>query len=64
MSQDKPVTSDEYVQKGGTCCPFCGSTDINGGQVEIDAGTACQPVDCSECEKEWTDTYSLTGYVV
>lgn len=63
MSQDKPLTTEEYVQKGGTSCPFCGATDITGGPVEIDAGIASQPVSCNECDKEWWDEYALTGYV-
>lgn len=64
MSHDSPVSSEEYVKEGGNKCPFCGATDINGHAVEIDAGIAYQPVDCSECGKEWTDQYSLVGYVV
>lgn len=63
MSRDKPLTSDEYANQGGNCCPYCGSGDLDGGPVEIDAGIAAQKVGCGECDKEWTDTYSLTGYI-
>ena len=62
MSQDKPITTEEYVAKKGLVCPHCGSTDIEGGHVVIDEGKAYQKVGCNECDKDWTDTYVLTGY--
>lgn len=56
------MTSAEYVANGGICCPFCGSTDIEGGGVDIDVGGASQAIFCNECEAEWTDHYTLSGY--
>lgn len=55
-------TNEEYV-KDSTCCPFCGSGDIEGNEISIDEGTATQLVYCLECEKEWIDCYQLTGYL-
>lgn len=52
----------DYIASGGTKCPFCGSYDITGGSVEIDAGIAWQEVSCSGCEKTWRDDYSLVGF--
>lgn len=58
----KPMTPAEYVAERGTCCPFCRSTDLEGQEVEIAAGTAHQQVGCLDCGEEWADTYILTGY--
>jgi transcription elongation factor Elf1 len=59
---DKTMTSDEYVGKLGLQCPHCHSTNISGGEVNIDAGTATQEVTCDDCDSEWLDVYNLTGY--
>jgi Zn ribbon nucleic-acid-binding protein len=56
------MTNDEYIQEGGTVCPFCKSYDIQGQEVNIDAGSAWQDVSCNKCGHEWQDTYTLTGY--
>jgi hypothetical protein len=56
------MTSAEYLEQGGTVCPFCKSHDIEGQEVNIDAGTAWQDVSCNQCGEEWQDTYTLTGY--
>lgn len=57
-----PLTDERYVAKGGSICPFCGSTEIEGDGVEIDGPTATQEVSCGSCEATWFDTYALTGY--
>lgn len=56
------LNNEEYIAHGGTRCPFCGSLDIEGQEVNIDAGQAWQDVLCNRCHKEWQDTYTLTGY--
>lgn len=56
------LTNDEYIKEGGTRCPFCGSLEIEGTEINIDAGTAWQDMGCSRCGSEWQDTYVLTGY--
>lgn len=57
------ATEEEYVAKAGTQCPSCGSDDMDGGEVNIDAGYASQEIRCLTCDAEWTDTYRLTGYM-
>lgn len=57
-----PETNEEYCKHGGGHCPYCGSVDITGGSIQIDAATAWQTITCSTCEKQWTDIYSLTEY--
>ncbi len=51
---------EAYVQGGGVACPFCTNGDIEGGNVEIDAGGAYQPITCS-CGSSWNDVYQLVG---
>ena len=50
---------DEYLFKGGVFCPWCKSSEIQGGFIEIDAGEATQAVSCLECNKNWIDVYTL-----
>ena len=58
----RPLTDAEYVAKLGTCCPVCRGTDVEGGPVEIDGGSASQEIRCNTCGASWNDTYTLTGY--
>lgn len=51
---------ERYVRLKGKHCPECGHDDIQGGLVEIDAGTAHQEVYCPQCNAEWVDYYQLT----
>lgn len=41
----------------GPNCPFCGSSDITGGQFDCDDHGAWQPVSCDACGKRWQDVY-------
>ena len=57
-----PLTEEarqQYLEKKGVACPFCSSNEIEGGFVEIDAGSAYQPICCLRCEKRWNDVYAL-----
>lgn len=58
----KPLTPKQYVDKGGSVCPFCEGTDIEGEHIEVDAGIAWQDVHCNDCDAYWADLYKLTGY--
>ncbi len=42
-------------------CPFCGSIDIEGGEVDVDGVIARQQITCNGCQKKWNDIYTLTG---
>jgi len=52
---------DLYIKRGATRCLYCGSENINGEHFESDYGSAWQDVKCLDCDKEWTDLYTLTG---
>jgi transcription elongation factor Elf1 len=41
-------------------CPYCGTEQIEGGNIDIDNCQAWQEIHCLECSKEWIDVYSLT----
>lgn len=57
-----PMTDAQYIAIKGVRCPSCGSSDVTGSHLEVDAGTAFQPMTCSECGANWSDSYVLTGY--
>ena len=40
-------------------CLNCGSSDIEGGFVEVDCGSAWQNIICLVCSSTWTDVYKL-----
>ena len=57
-----PLTAEQkqaYLAGGECKCPFCGSTSIEGGFVEIVAKGAWQRVRCDDCERAWNDIYKL-----
>lgn len=54
----------EYVDSKGLSCPYCGSGDLIGGSVTVDAGHATQEVQCGLCGRSWDDVYTLTGLEV
>ena len=51
-----------YLKSGGDFCPFCGSSNLVGGDVDfLDGGVIVRDVCCENCDNEWTDLYKLTG---
>ena len=52
-----------YVDGGGVVCPFCESHNIEAQNFEADAGVGLQGVVCKNCEKEWTDRWSLVEVI-
>jgi transcription elongation factor Elf1 len=50
---------EKYLKNGTNLCPFCESSDIVGGSVEIDGAVAWQEVSCSECGEVWQDVYKF-----
>ena len=56
-------TEKEYVDSPSSCInKDCGSTDIEGGPIQIDDNTAWQKITCNMCQLEWDDIYILSGY--
>ena len=48
-----------YIERRGVACPFCESSNIEGRQFDVQAGTAQQPINCTGCGAEWNDVYTL-----
>jgi len=48
-----------YLDKKGSCCPFCESDAIEGGSFQADGDTVWQSVNCIECDATWDDVYHL-----
>jgi DNA-directed RNA polymerase subunit M/transcription elongation factor TFIIS len=55
-----PAAEREYVDHGGTSCPFCGSVQIN-ESIEDGAGTLSTVLDCDACGEQWRAFYELLG---
>jgi hypothetical protein len=44
------------------CCPYCGSTSVEGeSMVTLMGNEACQQVICLKCGKNWEAYYKLSG---
>lgn len=60
---DMKLTKDQkikYVKNGGSKCPYCGSSDIEGVRhPQVDGPGASQEVHCRNCGKGWHDLYVL-----
>lgn len=39
----------QYVSGGGVKCPYCDSTDIDGGERDYGSGDLYQEVSCRSC---------------
>ena len=51
----------EYIESGYCKCPYCGGENIEGAMIEVDSGSAYQPVSCNDCNKSWEDVYELVN---
>lgn len=58
QGQPFPFDKAKYLASPSKC-PYCGSADITGQQIDIESRQATQPVTCNACEKQWTDIYTL-----
>lgn len=55
------VDAARYIASGGTECPVCHCTALDGDSITIESGYAWQNVTCTDCGASWTDEYELTG---
>lgn len=42
-------------------CPFCYSTHIEGGQLEVNGEEVTQPLCCHSCNEDWDESYIMRG---
>lgn len=58
-----PMTSQQYLDKGGAVCPYCNSGNLHSNpDVQFSGNVIFQPVVCLDCKQEWTDEFTLSGY--
>jgi hypothetical protein len=51
----------KYVKSQGSFCPYCDSTDLEGGSMNGDGNYIAMQVYCLNCKSKWQDIYTLTG---
>ena len=51
---------EHYLKHHAAICPFCGSNDISGGSMEVEATEAWQNITCCDCHETWRDVYKLS----
>ncbi|MDR3638632.1 MAG: hypothetical protein P4L84_32805 [Isosphaeraceae bacterium] len=56
-----PAIVKEYVEGGGTRCPYCHSEDIEAGPLEADGDSASGTVECLACGKQWREVFTLSA---
>jgi len=57
----KITTSKEYA-KTGTHCPVCKNTNITANPYEVDGLQVWSKITCQDCQAQWTEFYTLSGY--
>lgn len=57
---DNKALIEKYEASGCQRCPKCGSTDVEGGRVQVDSDSAWQDVMCLECGFEVRDVYNFS----
>jgi transcription elongation factor Elf1 len=49
----------EYLESGGTGCPFCRAQEISASSMHVDHGGVEQRIECEKCGEAWFDVYKL-----
>lgn len=57
-----PMSEAQYTAKGGNCCPFCGSRNLEADSIQADGPNVWDNAKCNDCRAIWSSAYSLTGY--
>lgn len=53
----------QYLDGHGNRCPYCNSTNIDGGITRYECDDPTQEVDCLDCKKCWTDILGPIGLI-
>ena len=61
-NKNKLMTQKQYLSHDGMKCPKCKSELIGAGSIEAEALYGWQDIKCQECDYEWQDLWTLTGY--
>lgn len=52
----------KYIKDGGNYCPYCGSDDIEAGQIQFDDDLNAN-VTCLTCWRTWKEFYKVSDVV-
>jgi len=50
---------EKYEESNGNRCPMCNSEHIVAHPFEADNLIAWRRVDCSDCDSEWTEQFTM-----
>ena len=56
------LSPEDYAILGGTECPVCGETWVDGGAPTYGNDTITEVMVCKGCKSSWVEVYKLTGY--
>lgn len=59
MLSQKAVEKVKLSRAEKDLCPYCESGETEGHSVDTGQGVAHQGMECLDCEKTWTDFYTL-----
>ena len=57
-----PLTVEEYLQRDGSVCPYCGSCDIEGGDPDYAGPIITYVATCNDCRLRWEVVYKMVSY--
>lgn len=62
---EKQELQDRYIEYQGNKCidPECEGEDGEGGSISFEGGKVKHECGCGICGKEWTEVYTLSGYI-
>ena len=55
---------ETYLSSGGTICPVCGDSTIEGGSIDVEGGVAMQYMNCNSCSAAWTDIFRRVDIII
>ena len=53
--------ANDYIEKGGGFCPFCGSYNLDCYSLDVEGGRVYQRIRCIDCQRSWVDGYTLNS---
>jgi len=62
LTEDHPISNEDYINNEGRNCPYCGSDNLIGGSLEVEDAKALCHVQCVNCSKTWSETWVMEGY--